>query len=71
MNRVIRKTTGIKRPRIVARKAPKETSRPMVPPSTATTAARVLDACSTTLVSRDILGMLLILESANLLVAGQ
>ena len=52
----------MKRPRITARKAPKETSRPIVPPSIATTPASVWPTCSTTLVSSDIFGA--ILESA-------
>ncbi len=54
--------TGTNRPRITARKAPKETSRPIVPPSIATTPASVWPTCSTTLVSSDIFGA--ILESA-------
>merc|ERR1719161_1060843 len=56
MKRVTRKTTGMKRPRMTARNAPKLTSRPIVPPSTATTPASVEDSCSTAETSRAILG---------------
>merc|ERR1719199_1128504 len=56
MKRVTRKTTGMKRPRMTARKAPKLTSRPIVPPSTATTPASVEVSCSTALTSIDITG---------------
>merc|ERR1719199_524232 len=63
MKRVTRKTTGMKRPRMTARKAGPVTSRPTVPPSTATTPASVDDICSTADISRDIWGAAL--ESAS------
>merc|ERR1719173_27420 len=56
MNRVIRKTTGMNSPRMTARKAPNDTSRPIVPPSTATTPASVWPTCSTLESSSDIFG---------------
>uniref|UniRef100_A0A7S4AZA3 Uncharacterized protein n=1 Tax=Chrysotila carterae TaxID=13221 RepID=A0A7S4AZA3_CHRCT len=71
MYRVTRKTTGMKRPRITARKAPKDTSRPMVPPSTATTPASVSLSCAIELVSRDMLGELASFETAILLCIGR
>merc|ERR1719161_1921693 len=68
MKRVTRKTTGMKRPRMTARNAPKLTSRPIVPPSTATTPATVEESCSTTDTSMDICAVTL--EEAASLEAG-
>merc|ERR1719198_1744342 len=65
MNRVIRKTTGMNSPRMTARKAPNDTSRPIVPPSTATTPASVVETDSTADISIDICGA--ILDMASLL----
>merc|ERR1719231_257653 len=54
MNKVTRNTTGMNKPRMTARNAQKETSRPIVPPSTATTPAIDCETCSTVKSSRDI-----------------